>query len=219
MKQMDTVANYSCALTEMLPLADNLLLDTDMILGGVALFIIFLIILLAVLNLIQFYRRRNLAPMPLEKPKDLDLETTPLPPEQPPPQRLYVLGEPVRLRLVVLAPTGHESDVDFSQVGKLLDKAYPGLAAQYEYDKPLLRVWPAQLSRGGFPPTFFRIAPRGEDEASRWVLVAGQVAIGKRSFLLGLALWADEPCSLGRITVEGHHWLQHFGLHETRAGG
>ena len=38
-------------------------------------------------------------------------------------------------------------------------------------------------------------------------LIAGKVQAGKQPYLLGLGLWADEPNTIGRLTLELHQWL------------
>jgi hypothetical protein len=44
------------------------------------------------------------------------------------------------------------------------------------------------------------------------VLLAGEVMVGKKLYLLGLALWTDEACTLGKILLEGPHWMQYFSM-------
>ncbi len=191
-------------------------IDMDIAMGVVALAFIFLVLLLLALNGIQFYfyYRKKGPEIPPQENLDLDLEATPVPTVEPPHQRLCILGEAVAIRLVVMAPTGHSTAVDPTLVTKVLDKAYPGLGAQYNHDKPQLKVWPSQLSKHGFPPTFFRNAKvaKEDTELSRWWLVAGEVMLGKKAYLIGLALWTDEPCGLGKVNVEGFHWIQYFSV-------
>jgi hypothetical protein len=38
------------------------------------------------------------------------------------------------------------------------------------------------------------------------VKLAGPARAGQRPILLGLALWADEPCKIGDTVVEGVDW-------------
>jgi len=124
-------------------------------------------------------------------------------------RRLTVDGVPVRLRLIVVAPAGHDYDINPDTVGKLLDRVVPGLSAIVADDQPRVRVWPTQLSHKGFAVTFHRSTPTGDPqgEPSHWVLVAGRAKVGSQSVLLGLALWADEPTTLFRRTLEPHQWL------------
>lgn len=139
----------------------------------------------------------------------LDLSGCPLPvtPLGDPYLACYHL--PVRLRLVVVASPGRNDKVDALAVEKLLDRIIPGLGLVARHDRPFIRVWPPQLSQHGFGATFHRctIKPEPESEASRWVMIAGKVQAGKDPYLLGLGLWADEPNTVGRLTVELHQWL------------
>jgi hypothetical protein len=139
----------------------------------------------------------------------LDLSECPLPVRPVGEQVLSVYHVPVRLRLVVVAGAGKERDVDAITVEKLLDRVLPGLGAIAARDRPRIRVWPPQLSQHGFVVTFHRCTPKpeGEDQPSRWVLVAGRAAVGRAPLLLGLGLWAEEPTTIARITLEPHQWL------------
>ena len=123
-------------------------------------------------------------------------------------RRLQVEGVPVRLRLVVVAAAGKESDVDQDEVGKMLEKILPGLGGIYEQDKPRLRVWPVQLSYEGFANHFHRnmIVPEPEGSQTPWVLVAGRAKLGKQQVMVGLALQALKPTTIGRLTLDSHEW-------------
>ncbi len=179
---------------------------------GVAALLAFALLMLTV-RLIEalggalFGRREDHAD--LERRLQLDLEGCP-PPQTPwgdPHLACYHL--PVRLRLVVIASPGKDDRVDESAVEQLLDRVVPGLGRVARHDRPFARVWPPQLSQQGFAVTFHRCAspPGAEGEPSRWVLVAGKVQAGRESFLLGLGLWAAEPNTIGRLTLEPHQWL------------
>jgi len=146
-----------------------------------------------------------------------NLEECPLPVRPPGEHVLAVYHVPVRLRLVVVAGAGKERDVDAIAVEKLLDRVLPGLGAVAARDRPRIRVWPPQLSQHGFVATFHRCTPKpeGEDQPSRWVLVAGRAAVGRAPVLLGLGLWAEEPTTIGRITLEPHQWLDVLRLRTT----
>jgi hypothetical protein len=134
--------------------------------------------------------------------------------EYPPPppagaKRLIINGVPVRIRLVVISPTGkaHEA-VSADHVPDLLDDVLRGLGSFVKTDKPRVKIWPTQLSVVGFAPTFHRLveSPDAEKKTSRWIKLAGPARTGKRPILLGLALLADEPCKLGDIHVEQTEW-------------
>ena len=139
----------------------------------------------------------------------------PPPPGQPGPRRLTVEGQPVRVRLVVVAPVGKEHPVRADEVEDLLEATLRGLKGVVLEDKPRVRIWPAQLSKQGFAPSFHRETEKPEPEGrpSRWVLVAGPAAAGRRPILLGLALWADTPNTLGRLTLDPLRWGEVLRVH------
>lgn len=126
----------------------------------------------------------------------------------PGPRRLTVEGLPVRVRLVVVAPVGKEHPIDPNDVVNLLEGVIAGLKGIVLEDQPGVRLWPPQLSRQGFAPTFHRETekPEAEGRPSRWVLVAGPASAGRKPILLGLALWADTPNTLGRLTLDTTRW-------------
>jgi hypothetical protein len=155
-----------------------------------------------------FRRRRPAAPDAEQELHENLLRYTPPvgPPADP---QLTVYHMPVRLRLVVLAPAGTEMDLDAKSAGRLLDLVLPGLGEVARYDRPRVRIWPAQLSQHGFAATFFRRTrtPEREGRASHWILVAGRALLARKSVLIGLALWAEQPNMVGRIALEPHQWL------------
>ncbi|MCI0378329.1 MAG: hypothetical protein L0215_12040 [Gemmataceae bacterium] len=123
-------------------------------------------------------------------------------------RQLRFEGVPVRLRLVVVAPSGTGSEVDQEEVEKMLDGVVPGLGEIYKEDLPRLRIWPTQLSHEGFANQFHRnmIVPEPENEPTRWVLVAGRARAGKRQIMLGLALQAVKPTTIARQFIDAHQW-------------
>jgi len=173
--------------------------------------LVLLLVMLLVLRALWrvLFRRRT------QEPAGWDREWTEHLAALPPPERSWgvrwmtVYHVPVRLRLVVVAPSGTESAVDATAVERLLDQLVPGLGEVARHDGPRIRVWPPQLSHRGFASTFYRrtIPPDPEGQPSRWVLAAGRAQVGRKPVLLGLALWADQPNMLGRIELEPHQWL------------
>ena len=123
-------------------------------------------------------------------------------------RRLVVEGVPVRLRLVAIAPAGKQSEVDEEQVEPMLERILPGLGRIFAADKPRVRIWPMQLSYQGFTKHFHRntLIPEGEGELSPWVVVAGRAKLGKNQVMVGLALQAQKPTTIGRLTLEAHEW-------------
>lgn len=123
--------------------------------------------------------------------------------------RLLVEGVPVRARLVVLAPLGQGPQHALpDNLLDLLDRVLPGLGNVVRSDAAVVTCWPAQISRAGFGPKFHALvtAPEPSGGPSRWVLAAGPVRSAERQFSLGLALEANEPCYLGRLTVTPDRW-------------
>jgi hypothetical protein len=138
-----------------------------------------------------------------------NLDECPLPVRPPGEQILSVYHLPARLRLVIVAPSGKDMQLDAIAVEKLLDRLIPGLGAVAANDRPRIRVWPAQMSYQGFAAAFHRCTPKREPEGapSRWVLVAGRAQAGRQPVLLGLGLWADEPNTIGRVNLGPQQWL------------
>jgi hypothetical protein len=145
-----------------------------------------------------------------------DLSSYPVPPALAGKQRLTVYHVPVRIRLVVLAPAGKETIIEASQAEALLNRVIPGLGNLANHDRPRVRVWPPQMSQQGFSTAFFRhtLTPQREGQPSPWVLVAGRSQFNQPTLLLGLALWADEPNNLGRVSLEPHQWLDVLRIKE-----
>ena len=145
---------------------------------------------------------------PKEKNLHEDLEDYPPLPPSTGDRRLLVEGVPVRLRLVVVAPPGKESRISADNIEKVLDRILAGLGDIAVHDRPRVKIWPMQLSYEGFANTFHNntTLPEGEDEPSRWVMVAGRAMIGKQQILLGLGLQAIKPTTVGRKTLKAHEW-------------
>jgi hypothetical protein len=148
------------------------------------------------------------APPPLQDSLEEDLETIPAPAPLTGDRRLTVDEVPVRLRLVVLAPAGTAYIIREETINKLLDRVVSGLGAIAEHDAPRTRIWPRQLSYEGFANTFHRNTPfpEGENEPSRWVLVAGKADVGGKKVMVGLGMQAIKPTTLRRRTLKPHEW-------------
>lgn len=124
-------------------------------------------------------------------------------------RRLLVESVPVRLRLLVVAPAGHADEIDEDNLDKMLDRILPGLGQIFKADKPRVRVWPVQLSYEGFTKHLHRntISPEPDGEPSPWVVVAGRAKFGgKQQIMLGMALQAVKPTTVGRLTIDAHEW-------------
>jgi hypothetical protein len=167
------------------------------------------VLLLLVWLLRALFRRRKPKRDNWDKDLRIELDDCPLPVAPAGVRGLTLYHLPVRLRLVVLAPLGKEGQIDATAVEKLLDLVIPGLGGLAQRDRPRIRIWPAQMSQHGFHATFHRNTPKaaGRGESSRWVLVSGRIQAARQPILLGLGLWADQPNTLDRITLEPNQWL------------
>jgi hypothetical protein len=164
--------------------------------------------------------RRKVAHPDLQSGLRENLGEYPPPPAAGGPRRLSVEGIAARVRLVVLAPAGNQADpIEASAAEAILDQVLHGLGAVARVDKPRVRVWPPQLSAAGFAPTFHRVVskPDADGKPSRWVLLAGPAKAGQRAVLLGLALWADEENSVGRLNLEPAQWRDYLKADRTEA--
>jgi hypothetical protein len=134
-----------------------------------------------------------------------DLAAIPAPGKGPRHYQLLVMNQPVRLRLVVVAPVGKKP---VGKVDSVLEQVFRGLGEVAIDDHPRVRIWPAQLSTTGFAPTFFRLTRRPDPpgKPSRWVLLAGPARAGATPVLLGLAVLADQPSKLGLVTMSETQW-------------
>lgn len=165
-------------------------------------------VLIALFILLRIAAGRKRALPDLEKGQREDLAEYPPPPPVSA-RRLTINGTPVRLRLVVVAPTGkQQAPITPDDVPDVLDDVFRGLGKYLKADKPRVRVWPPQLSVAGFGPTFHRLveSPDADRKSSRWIKLAGPARTGKRPILLGLAVLADDPVKLGDVQVETTEW-------------
>jgi hypothetical protein len=124
---------------------------------------------------------------------------------------------PARLRLVAVAPVGKAVNVSPGQVEWLLDQIVPGLGQVAQSDQPRVRIFPPQVSHHGFAATFQRttMKPEPDGSASHWIIVAGRGNVGKQSLAIGLAFWAEQPNTVGRLNLEPHQWLDVVRLKAT----
>jgi hypothetical protein len=136
----------------------------------------------------------------------------------PPPQaagrQLTLQGRPVRVRLVVVAPVGRQQVAKDGAIEPILDGVVRGLGAVTQQDKARVRLWPLGMSNVGFTPAFFRRVRRPEPAGSpsHWILMAGPARAGAQQILLGLALLADEPNTVGNVAVQPDGWHELLSL-------
>jgi hypothetical protein len=173
-----------------------------------------IVLLILWLVLRPLFRRRKADPVKQRPSLEEDLAGYPPLPPSTGDRRLTVEGMPVRLRLVVLAPAGTESEIDRDEANRLLDLVLPGLGAMASNDKARFRFWPTQLSAEGFAKQFHHNTPlpEGDGQPSRWVLVAGRAKGAGQSFMVGLGLQAISPTPLGRRSLQPHEWPTVFRI-------
>jgi len=166
------------------------------------------LLVLGVLSMIwrMLFRKKTASP----QEQNLEERLATYPPLKPSTgdRRLLVEGVPVRIRLLVIASTGKASDFDVDNLAPLLEEVLPGLGEIYLADKPRVRVWPPQVSYDGFARHFHRmtIVPEGEGKQSPWVCLGGRIRVKKSQVMLGLALQALKPTTVGRRTLDSHEW-------------
>jgi hypothetical protein len=138
---------------------------------------------------------------------------------EPGPQQVTVKGVPARLRLVILSlGTRNAGELSEEMADRVLDWIKPGLAEVTATDYPRVRVWPPYLSADGFATAFAANVPIPElkGERSHWVLVSGQVKMGKAVVHVGLAFYADEANTLRNLNVKGERWAGVLGTQKSR---
>jgi hypothetical protein len=120
-------------------------------------------------------------------------------------------GVRMRLALLVVAPVGRGTPApDLLRLGEVMENLAPGMAAVVATHRPVVRVWPPQLSVRGFAAALFANVrlPGERGKGTPWTTLAGRFTAGERKFLVGLVLRAAGPNSLGERTVEqDHDWL------------
>jgi hypothetical protein len=152
--------------------------------------------------------RRGKRPVDPEHGLSENLAGFPPAPGQPGRRRLVVHGQPMRLRLIVVAPTG-KKPLSTEDAEALVGSMIRGMDEILKADRPRVRVWPVQYSNIGFAQSFFRrvLRPEARGRMSQWVRVAGPAKSGATPILLGLALMADEPTDVDELSLDGNEWL------------
>jgi hypothetical protein len=163
-------------------------------------------VVLLLVIVVAFSRRKR--PVDPEAGLSENLAGFPPAPGKPGKRRVTVHGQPMRLRLVVIAPTG-KKPVTADDAEALVGALMRGMDDVVKADKPRIRVWPVQYSNIGFAQTFFRRIHRPEPRGrlSNWVRVAGPAKSGATPVLLGMAFLADEQTDIDEIALDGGEWL------------
>jgi hypothetical protein len=168
--------------------------------GGAA-----VVLVLIVIALLMSRRKRPVDP---EQGLSENLAGFPPAPGRPGKRRLTVHAQPMRVRLVVVAPTG-KKPLSPEDAEALVGSMMRGMDEILKTDRPRIRVWPTQLSNVGFAQTFFRrvLRPEPRGRMSNWVRVAGPAKSGATPLLLGMALLADEATDIDELDLDGPEWL------------
>jgi len=118
---------------------------------------------------------------------------------------------PVRLAVLVVAPVGRENEsLPTDKLPELLEQILPGLGQVAMIHGTLIQSWPVQLSPRGFAHIFFTNVqlPGDHGKGSHWCSVAGKAEVPGQSVMLGLAMRAAAPNSLGQFIVgRSGQWL------------
>jgi len=154
-------------------------------------------------------RRRKPEPPPRLPSIEVQGLSTAGPLPGPPVLEFYHL--PVRLAAVLLAPVGRARELPPpQQIPELLDAVIPGLGKVFIKHRPIVRLWPSQLSPRGFSHGFFTHAPLPGDagKGTPWCSVAGVFKHKDQPMVVGMVMRTDSPTSLGQTIVENEtKWL------------
>lgn len=170
--------------------------------------ILVLVLFYVVKKVFQLRRRKPEPPPPLPSIEVQGLSTAG-PPSGPPVLEFYHL--PVRLAAVLLAPVGRARELPPpQQIPELLDAVIPGLGKVFIKHRPIVRLWPAQLSPRGFSHAFITHAPLPGDagKGTPWCSVAGVFKHEGQTMVIGMVMRTESPTSLGQTIVENEtKWL------------
>lgn len=175
---------------------------------GLASTLLFLLLLRATL------RRWNRQPR-IQANEELLENLATYPPAPPLPgdaKLLQLYGLPVRIRMMVFAPLGHDAgSIEPEEVFPLAEQMIPGLAERLRLDLPRIRLWPTQLSQSGFLAAFRRNTqvPDTEVRVRHWVLLMGKVLREGSPIAVGLAFQSADPHTLGPVVLQhAHQWME-----------
>jgi hypothetical protein len=171
------------------------------LIGGVAGVVLVLLVIAMLL-------RRGKRPVDPEQGLAENLAGFPPAPGKPGKRRVLVHGQPMRVRLVVVAPTGKKPMTTEDAEG-LVAGMMRGMDEILKADRPRIRVWPVQYSNVGFAQSFFRrvLRPEPRGRMSSWVRVAGPAKSGATPILLGMAFLADEATDVDELDLDTAEWL------------
>ena len=173
--------------------------------------VVFLLLLAVFILLIMTARRRQRLP---SSPNDLTIDVSQLPAGGPPGEgpTLEFYGMSVRLVVVVLAPAGRNAQLPpENKLASVLDDLSPGLSSVVLSHRPVLRMWPSQLSTQGFVHALFNNLqlPGDRGKGTPWCCAAGRFDAGDQQLLAGILCAADKPNSLSQVTIANvGQWIE-----------
>jgi hypothetical protein len=173
--------------------------------------VVFLLLLVVFILLVMTARRRQRSSSP---PSELTIDVRQLPAGGPPGEgpTLEFYGMPVRLVVVVLAPAGRNAQLPpENKLASVLDDLSPGLSSVVLSHRPVLRMWPSQLSTQGFIHAFFNNLqlPGDRGKGTPWCSAAGRFDAGDQQLLAGILCAADKPNSLSQVTIANvGQWME-----------
>ncbi len=141
---------------------------------------------------------------------DIDQLKTP-PPDEHSRVGLAFYGAPVRLAVLVVAPTGREGRLpSAAEMGGLLEHWLPGIEKIAAQDQPVFRRWPEQLSIQGFQHAFFQnlSLPGDRGKSSPWCSACGPFLADGHRYLVGVVCRTAAANSLSEVAIEREtQWL------------
>jgi hypothetical protein len=181
--------------------------------GGIA---VGIIVLLGIFMALA--RRKRPEKIDPEEGMEEDLLDYPEPPPLAGSRQATYQGQPVRVRLVVVAPVGRQEVSGDGDMEPILNQVVRGLGTMARQDEPQVRTWPLGMSNVGFTPMFFRrvLRPEPAGTPSNWILVAGPARAGASRVLLGMALWSDEETTIGNVAVQQDEWGELLRIEKAR---
>jgi hypothetical protein len=176
-------------------------LDPRWLVGGAA-----ALAALVVGVLLWQWLRRSRRPLSPRQP-ELAIDVGKLPTAGPPLDgpRLEFYGTPVRIAVLVVAPSGRDGELPPADVlPGLMERLVPGMTLAIARHQPMICRWPAQLSSQGFTQAFFNLVslPGSRGRGTPWCSIAGKLTVGQRTFLVGLVGCAATPNGLSQVVVQ-----------------
>jgi len=186
-------------------------IDIGQLAGQYYAVIIAVVAVVATLVVYRILRRSRSGPDVAAVDLSIDVDSLPTggPGDEGP--RLEFYNVPVRLAVLVLAPSGRTGTLPpVDKLPEMVDAIVPGLLAVFESHKPLVRRWPGQLSSQGFAHAYFNNVrlPGDGGKGSPWCSVAGRADYLGQKLLVGMTFRTDAPNSLAQLSLDNERqWL------------